>query len=167
MSEKNPMRKALCVSAVVFAAALTPAFAGKGQGAIVIHAGAPVYARADGDKIEYTMKRGEAVAGYTGSIMSTDTYQFDEVKGRWHVLYFQEGKKFSRTAWMNPKDLARFSYDGSCQDRSSPLAVKGLSQRWNPCFVEARDAKLEQLQPEWDRETGKGDEKKDEPGTDK
>ena len=141
--------------AILFLVLAAPAFAqpraGKGQGAIVIHDGAPVYANSKGDKVEWKLKRGDAIAGYTANGILAPSYLLDEVDGRVHVLYFQgEQKGMTHTAWMDPKDLSRFTYDGSCQDRASPLAVKGFSQRWNACFEEARDTKLDLLRPAWE-----------------
>jgi hypothetical protein len=120
----------------------------RGQGAVVIHDDAPIYAGSKGDKVEWKLKRGDAVAGYTSGF--PPTYLLDEVDGRVHVLYFSgEQKGMSKTAWMDPKDLSRFTYDGSCQSNGSPLAVKGFSQRWNACFEEARDNKLDGLRATW------------------
>lgn len=127
-----------------------PAFAaGRGQGAVVLRDDAPVYAESKGDKVEWKLKRGDAVAGYTSGL--APTYLLDEVNGRVHVLYFAgEQKGMSKTAWMDPKDLSRFTFDGSCQSNGSPLAVKGFSQRWNACFEEARDNKLDALRATWE-----------------
>jgi hypothetical protein len=142
------MRKtlaALCLTLFAF-----PALAAgpRGQGAVVIRDDAPIYAASKGDKIEWKLKRGDAVAGYMSGL--APTYLLDEVNGRVHVLYFAgEQKGISKTAWMDPKDLSRFTYDGSCQSNGSPLAVKGFSQRWNACFEEARDNKLEGLRTLW------------------
>lgn len=128
--------------------------AGRGQGAIVLRDDAPVYARSEGKEIEWKLKRGDAVAGWTGGL--TPDFLFDEVKGRLHVLYFQgEQKGISKTAWMDPNDLAKFTYDGGCQANASPLTVKGLSQRWNACFEEGRDNKLEVLRTRWAEEDAK------------
>lgn len=109
---------------------------------------APVYAHSDGEAVEYKMKKGDAVCGITSGL--TPTYLFDEVRGRLHVMYFAgEQKGMTKTAWMDPKDLSRFTYDGSCQRNGSPLAVKGFSQRWNACFEEGRDNKLDALRATW------------------
>jgi hypothetical protein len=85
------------------------------------------------------------------------TWQLDEVDGRVHVFYFkataQKGAFVDHTAWMDPKDLSRFTYDGSCGPRNypgAPYSVKGLGDKqWNPCFVEAMDTKLDALRPLW------------------
>jgi hypothetical protein len=120
----------------------------RGQGAIVIRDDAPVYAHSDGDTVEHRMKKGDPVCGITSGL--TPLYLFDEVKGRLHVMYFAgEQKGMNKTAWMDPKDLSRFTYDGSCQRTGSPFATKGFSLRWNACFEEARDNKLDALRLLW------------------
>jgi len=126
---------------------------GKGQGAVVVRDDAPVYSRPEGPEVEWKLKRGDAMAGMTGGTgFGGDRWLFDEKKGRVHVLYFQgEQKGASRSGWMDPADLSRFTYDGSCQN-GSPLAVKGFSQRWNACFEEARDNKLDPLRALWAQE---------------
>jgi hypothetical protein len=70
-----------------------------------------------------------------------------------HVAYFL-GKQnaMNRTGWMDPKDLSRFTYDGSCQGNASAFETKGFSVRWNACFEEARDTKLDMLRPLWAQE---------------
>jgi hypothetical protein len=120
--------------------------AGRGQGAIVLHDDAPVYVHSEGDEVEWKMKRGDAVCGLTSNVPLPSTYLFDEVKGRFHVIYFQgEQKGMTRSGWMNPKDLAKFMFDGGCQRNGYPITAKGFSQRWNACFEEGRDNKLETL----------------------
>ncbi len=143
----------LCLAAL---ASPLLAAGGRGQGAIVIRDDAPVYADSRGDKVEWKLKRGDAVAGYMTEVLHV-TWQLDEVDGRVHVFYFkateQKGAFVDRTAWMDPKDLSRFTYDGSCGPRNypgAPYSVKGFgNKQWNPCFEEARDAKLDVLLPLW------------------
>ena len=109
---------------------------------------APVYADSKGDKIEWKLKRGDAVAGYTADF--PPKFMLDEVNGRVHVTYFAgEQKGMNKTAWMDPKDLSRFTYDGLCQHNGSPFTTKGFSLRWNACFEEARDNKLDVLRATW------------------
>jgi hypothetical protein len=120
----------------------------KGQGAVVLRDDAPVYADSKGDKVEWKLKRGDAVAGYTADF--PPKFMLDEVNGRVHVTYFAgEQKGMNKTAWMDPKDLSRFTYDGSCQHNGSPFTTKGFSLRWNACFEEARDNKLDALRVLW------------------
>jgi len=127
--------------------------AGRGQGAIVLRDDAPVYAHSEGNEIEWKLKRGDAVAGFTVDVLGSSLFLFDEVKGRLHVIYFQgEQKGMSRGAWMNPNDLSKFTYDGGCEKNASPLTAKAFSQRWNACFEEGRDNKLEVLRARWEQE---------------
>lgn len=148
------MRKLLGLACLIPSLAFAQ---GRGQGGIVLRDDAIVYVHSDGNEVEWKLKRGDAVAGITmDSLTGRLTYQFDEVKGRLHVMYFQgEQKGFNRTAWMDPKDLAKFLYDGGCgQTRgvASPIAMKGFSARWNACFEEGRDGKLEVLREKWEKE---------------
>ena len=146
------MKRAILAVALLLIATQAPA-AGRGQGAIVLRDNAPVYVHSDGPDIEWKMKRGDAVCGMTSNGILAPTYLFDEVNGRYHVVYFQgEQKGMSTSGWMDPKDLAKFTYDGGCQQGGSPVAMKGFSQRWNACFEEGRDNKLEVLQAKWDQE---------------
>jgi len=143
------------LSSMVFAAGA----GGKGQGAIVIRDDAPVYKKSDGDEIAWKLQRGDSVAAYGGSVTSSmfgggdAMYIFDEKSGRVRVVYFQgEQKGMNKIGWMNPPDLSRFTYDGSCERGASPFATKGFSVRWNACFHEARDSKLEELKAKWGKE---------------
>lgn len=133
--------------------ALFPATAiagGIGQGGIVVVDELKVYKKSAGQEEAYTLRRGEAVAGFMMSgadLMLTGkvVYQFDEKDGRVHIVYFEEGKKLSRSGWTDPAGLSRFVYDGSCGAMATPLVGVGTRQHWNACFQEARDAKLAEL----------------------
>jgi hypothetical protein len=126
---------------------------GKGQGAIIIRNNAPVYVHSTGAAIEWKMKRGEAVAGYMANGILPPRFLLDEVDGRVHVAYFQgEVKGMNKTGWMDPADISRFTYDGSCGGNSTPYDTKGFSLRWNACFQEARDNKLDLLRAIWAKE---------------
>jgi len=136
-------------SAAMFAASR----GGKGQGAIVIRDDAPVYTNPDRTEVEWKLKRGDAVAGITSGALTAGRFQFDEKNGRAHVQYFRgEEKGMARSGWMDPGDLSRFTYDGSCEDNASPFATKGFSMRWNACFQEGRDDKLDKLRLLWAQE---------------
>jgi len=133
---------------------------GKGDGGIVLRDGAPVYRGSTGEKVEATLNRGNAVAGITTQGIFGDHYQFEEEDGRIHVLYFRSGTPVEGgpyfTAWMNPADLARFTYDCGCdrehKPNCRPFSSRWMKFRWNTCFLEARDTKLAQLTPTWGKE---------------
>jgi hypothetical protein len=119
------------------------------EGAIVITDDAPVYADSKGEKVEWKLKRGDAVAGYMSQTLHI-AWQLDEVDGRVHVFYFKTDDKkggfVDHKGWMDPKDLSRFSYEDFCGKDGAPYSVKGLgSIQWNPCFEKARDDKLDKL----------------------
>ncbi len=144
---------ALPVMVLSAATVLAQGRGGKGQGAIVIRDEAPVYVSSKGPAVEWKMKRGDAVAGYMANGILPPRFLLDEVDGRVHVAYFRgEVKGMNKTGWMDPKDLSRFTYDGSCAGNASPFDTKGFSLRWNACFQEGRDNKLDLLRPLWAQE---------------
>ncbi len=134
---------------------------GKGDGGIVLRDGAPVYRGSTKELIEATLNRGDAVAGITTEGIFGNSYQFEEEDGRIHVLYFRSGTPVEGgpfyTAWMNPSDLARFTYDCGCDHESKPncrpFSSRWMKFRWNTCFEESRDSKLAQLKPAWGGES--------------
>lgn len=123
---------------------------GKGDGGIVVPDAAPIYRGSTGETTEATLNRGDAVAGITTEGVFGSAYQFEEEDGRIHVLYFRTGTPVEGgayyTAWMNPADPARFSYDCGCdhENKCRPFSSRWLKFRWNTCFAEARDAELAQ-----------------------
>lgn len=136
----------------------------RGQGAIVIRAGAPVYAASKGDKVDRKLSRGDAVAVrlFSSRLSSAEsTVLYDKVDGRVQVLYFANAEQSGATArgWMDPKDLSRFTLPGACEpsnsldspslqwwdnSRNSPSA-----RWWDLCYREARDKKLDELRAAW------------------
>jgi hypothetical protein len=126
---------------------------GKGDGGIVLRDGAPVYRGSTKELVEATLNRGDAVAGITTEGIFGNSYQFEEEDGRIHVLYFRSGTPVEGgtyyTAWMNPSDLARFTYDCGCDHESKPncrpFSSRWMKFRWNTCFGESRDSKRAQL----------------------
>ena len=142
------MKQFIKVLVIVFALpALAAPAGGKGQGAIVLRDGAPVYKKSGGEEVTLSLKRGDSVAGWKefmgapGGIL----WQFGEKDGRIGVAYHPPDAKGHRLAWMDPKDVARFTYDGSCEKNAAPETGRD----WNACFQEARDAKLEELKAKW------------------
>jgi hypothetical protein len=136
----------------------TVAAQGRGQGAIVIRNDAPVYASDTGDKTEAKAPRGYSVAGITVIMGSVKSYMAETENGRAHILYLKgstEKNALRRRAWMNPEDLAFFTYECGCGEKKelcAPVVTAGwISERWNPCFVEARDKKLAELKAQWEK----------------
>lgn len=131
---------------------------GRGQGAIVIRDDAPVYASDNGDKTEAKASRGYSVAGITVIMATVKSYMAETENGRAHILYLKgssEKNALRRRAWMNPDDLAFFTYECGCGEKKEPCApvvtAGWISERWNPCFVEARDKKLAELKAQWEK----------------
>ncbi len=123
----------------------------RGQGGVVIRDDAPVYAESKGDKVEWRLKQGESVSGYLRSWPHSVSYQFEEKDGRVPVAYLRNpAGSGEHHGWMDPKDLARFTFEGSCGFGDTPYSVKGFGKfQWNVCFQEARDNKLEALRATW------------------
>ena len=109
-----------------------------------------MYADSTGDKVEWKLKRGEAVSGYMKTFPHL-VYQFEEKDGRVRVAYLRsEAGSGDRHGWMDPKDLSRFTFEGDCGFSNTPFAVKGFGKVvWNVCFQEARDNKLDALRATW------------------
>jgi hypothetical protein len=125
---------------------------GSREGAVAIRDDAPVYASAKGDKVEWKLKRGDAVAFIKSGL--SRRWLPDEENGRIHVCYLQgDPKPSAHTAWMNPNDLSRFAYELRCRNNLSPLITGTLfsPDRWSECFERARDAKWEVLRPLWEQ----------------
>jgi hypothetical protein len=132
---------------------------GKGQGAIVIKGDAPVYASDTGDKTEAKAPLGLSVAGITVIMGRVTSYMAETENGRAHILYLRGTKNALRQrAWMNPADLAFFTYECGCGDeneRCAPVVTAGwISERWNACFIEARDKKVAALNAQEKADSG-------------
>jgi hypothetical protein len=139
---------------------------GKGQGAIVSRdtdklGPAPIFESEEGDaQQDYKAMRGMSVAGIT-TFGLVHEYLFEKRNGRVHVIFYdnEEQKGVRQLGWMNESDLTKFYYECGCGNKSSrsrdheecsPTARAGfIDTTWNPCYEEARDKKLEELQVKW------------------
>ena len=56
---------------------------------------------------------------------------------------------------MNQDDLVFFNYECGCGEKSETCAAietaGWISERWNQCFIEARDKKLAELKAGWEK----------------
>lgn len=135
----------LMLSAVVTQPATA---AGRGDGACIISSVAPIYNKAKGDKTIGKAEFGDCLAGITTRGILGPEYTFEEEDGRVHVAYFpkKEQKGLYFTAWMNPEDLSRFTYECGCgsskkaKEECTPFTGV-FSFTYNTCFKEARDKK--------------------------
>jgi hypothetical protein len=123
----------------------------KAQGAIVIHDRAKVYDKKDSAEVKHTLKRGAAVAGWHREAIVT-VYEFEEENGRVRVLFPNPDSAKPFGGWMNPEDLAPFTYDCGCEVGCIPWKASFGPSKFNLCFQEARDEKLEKLREKWERE---------------
>jgi hypothetical protein len=115
------------------------------EGGIVAREDAPVYAASKGDEVVSKIKRGESVA-ITNFISRS---WFVEVDGRVQVYFLVNtgGKAGYSGGWMDPKNLARFTYYGACARYNWDEArrIGGGPTAWDDCFIKARDKKLKEL----------------------
>ena len=121
----------------------------KGEGAVVMRDGAKVYEDARGDEVAHTLKRGTFVVGFTKVFMGMGEYEFMEKHGRFQVAFPVEDTAVLKGGWMRPDDLARFFYDCGCAASCAPVTGTLKQARWNPCFLEAAEAKLDRLRDQW------------------
>jgi hypothetical protein len=122
---------------------------GRGEGAIVRRDNAPIYLKSSGSSIVDTRMRGDFLVGVT-TMFTISSFQFEDENGRLHVSYFRDKdqKGMMRTGWMEPADLARFTYECGCGPRNkpcSPFSSQGFLVRWNTCFLEGKEKKLAEL----------------------
>lgn len=147
------MRQYIVIASAAFVIASGPlSAAGKGQGGCSIKDGAPVYAKSTGDKVIGKVNLHACVVGVTTRGILGNEYVFEEEGGRVHVAAFKnkEEKGLYATAWMDPADLSNFTFDCGCgssdDDRKSCSPFSGIvSFKWNPCFLEGRQKKIDEL----------------------
>lgn len=132
----------------------------KAQGAIVIRDGAPVYKDKSTTDVKRTFKRGECVAGLHRE-MIVFSYEFVEENGRVRVIYPKPDSSKPDDGWMDPMDLAMFTYDCGCESNCMPWAASLGPTRWNLCYQEARDNKLDRLKLMWAEERSRGEKPRD------
>ena len=138
--------------------ALAAPFTGKGEGGIVLNDGTPVYKRSGNERTVFFLMRGDALAGCFISVNDAlftgrAAWEFVERDQRVRVCFTTPEKNIGNYGWIDPNAIARFVYDGSCGDDGSPFAHGvGIHAAWNVCFREARDAKLAELKPLWEKE---------------
>jgi hypothetical protein len=121
----------------------------KGEGAVVIRDGAKVYKDSDDNEVSRTLKRGTFVVGFTKIFMGMGEYELLEKDGRFQVAFPVEGTAVLKGGWMNPADLSRFAYDCGCAAECAPVTGNFSQARWNPCFLEAAETKLDRLRGQW------------------
>ena len=157
------MRAILCL---VFVAALvcpTPLWAqsgqSKGQGGIIVQDSVLVYTESDSSQVQYTLKRGEAVGSRpdAGELFFRPRYQFEPKNGRIRINFFPREPELSgkiAVGWVDPSAISIFTFQ--CCDpkgkRCGPTDIPSLGTMkiaWTPCFIEARDLKLRELEKEW------------------
>jgi hypothetical protein len=160
-----PRSRYLIHSILVFslAAAARPGLSqGRGQGGIVIKNNTAIYASDQGDKLEKgveRVERGFPVAGITVVMGFVNTYMAETENGRAHILFMGDGKTrnaLRHRAWVDPKDVAFFTYECGCGETKEPCApvvtAGWTTERWNQCFLDAYNKKLDELKEQWAKE---------------
>jgi hypothetical protein len=127
----------------------------KAQGAIVLRDGAPVYSDKSTTEVWKTLKRGASVAGLHREAI-VFTYEFVEENGRVRVIFPNPDSAKPFSGWMDPEDLSMFTYDCGCESNCMPWAAGFGPSRWNLCYKEARDTKIERLQVLWAEQRSRG-----------
>ncbi|TAM53139.1 MAG: hypothetical protein EPN53_05410 [Acidobacteria bacterium] len=127
----------------------------KAQGAIVLRDAAPVYKDKDSAEVWKTLKRGASVAGCHREAVLLTQYEFVEENGRVRVIFPNPDSAKPFIGWMEPDDLAMFTYDCGCEPECMPWAARFGPSKWNLCFQEARDNKLDRLKVIWAEQRSK------------
>jgi len=127
----------------------------KAQGGIVLRDDAPVYKEKDSQEVWKTLKRGASVAGLHREAKIVYQYEFVEQNGRVQVIFPNPDSSKPFSGWMDPQDISAFTYDCGCESNCMPWAAGFGPSRWNLCFKDARDTKLERLQVLWAEQRSK------------
>jgi Short C-terminal domain len=150
------MRRLLLGVGVLLLSALELMADGKAQGYVVTSSTASVYARADGDKIIYTLQRGDGLVALRTGVLGEKLSQSQsngwveqKKNGRLHVEFPasrpQTRQLWETEGWINVQDVSGFQYECGCgpSDNScAPFIYSGLGgARWNPCFTNALEGK--------------------------
>lgn len=160
---RNKMRTALRLAFVAILISPAPLWAqsgqSKGQGGIIVLDSVPVYTESDSSQVQYTLKRGEAVGSRpdAGELFFRPRYQFEPRNGRIRINFFPREPELSgkiAVGWIDPSAISIFAFQ--CCDpkgkRCGPTGIPSLGSMkvaWTPCFIEARDLKLRELEKEW------------------
>lgn len=123
----------------------------RGQGAIVVRDDAPVYEDKSSMEVKEKLKRGASVVGMHMEAKIIAQYELIEENGRYRVMWPNPDSAKPLSGWMDPEDLASFTYDCGCEDNCMPWRAGFGPGKWNLCFKEARDEKLEKLRDRWSR----------------
>lgn len=131
----------------------------KGQGGIIVLDSVPVYTESDSSQVQYTLKRGEAVGSRpdSGELFFRPRYQFEPRNGRIRINFFPREPELSgkiAVGWIDPSAISIFAFQ-CCDPKGKhcgPTGIPSLGSMkvaWTPCFIEARDLKLRELEKEW------------------
>jgi len=123
----------------------------RAQGAIVVRNDAPVYKDKASMEVKAKLKRGTSVVGMHMEAKIVVQYELVEENGRYRVMWPNPDSSKPFSGWMDPEDLAAFTYDCGCEDNCMPWRAKFGPSQWNLCYKEARDEKLEKLRDRWSR----------------
>lgn len=123
--------------AVVFSWGGSP----QGVGYIVKADGTKVYSDHEGDEVDATVSKDFPFVALnnSGAFFGTSAIASEEEKdGRLHVRYWKNGKNGSdgeNTAWVDPKDVLRFTF--CCDDQRCSGIKAGLltSRTYSDCFI--------------------------------
>ena len=98
-----------------------------------------VYARSTGDEVDETVRKGFPFVAFESSAVISGVMAAESISaGRLHVRYWKNGKdaeEGEKTAWLDPKDADRFSFDCCGDVRCSGIkAVIFKTRTYSDCF---------------------------------
>ena len=98
-----------------------------------------VYKRSSGEEVDETVKKGFPFIAFESSAVISGVMATESVTdGRLHVRYWKNGKDADggeNTAWIDPKDVEKFSFDCCGDARCSGIkAVIFKTRTYSDCF---------------------------------
>ncbi len=110
-----------------------------GMGYIAKADNAKVYARSTGDEVDEMVRKGFPFVAFESSAVISGVMAAESISdGRLHVRYWRNGKdaeEGENTAWIDPKDIERFSFDCCGDVRCSGIkAVIFKTRTYSDCF---------------------------------
>lgn len=110
-----------------------------------------VYKRSSGDEVDETVKKGFPFIAYESSAVISGVMAAESISdGRLHVRYWKNGRDAEggeNTAWIDPKDVDKFSFDCCGDIRCSGIkAVIFKTRTYSDCFNMALSEALSKSQ---------------------
>lgn len=122
-----------------------------GMGYVAKTDGTRVYAQSVGDEVDETVKKGFPFVAFESTAVISGVMAAESISdGRLHVRYWKNGKDAEageNTAWIDPKDVDRFSFDCCGDVRCSGIkSVIFKTRTYSDCFNVALSEALSKSQ---------------------